>query len=135
MPGLTPILPIVFDSEDGIMTIKTPRGLIVQNLKNILLTSPGERIMDPEFGAGIRKYLFEPSHVTTYMDIETRIRNQVRKYLPFIKILGITFSTSPDMPGASVRGRKSDVLDGHFLGIKIAFKIIPLGITQILSLP
>jgi len=105
--------------------------LAIQNLKNTLLTSPGERMMDPEFGAGIRKYLFEPNRAATYLNIEARIRNQVKKYLPFIGILGIKFGHRADAP----EGPMGDVVDRDFLGIKISFTIIPLGGAEILSLP
>jgi phage baseplate assembly protein W len=134
MAGLTPKLPIAIDSDDGIMLIKTYRDLAIQNLKNVLLTSPGEKIMDPEFGVGLRRYLFQPNHETTYLDIESRIQNQVSKYLSFIKILGITFS-SPNAPDDSLKSRRSSVMEGNFLGIEIEFKIIPLGLKETLNLP
>lgn len=134
MSGLTPKLPIALDPINGFLLIQTYRDLAVQNLKNVLLTSPGERVMDPEFGVGLRKYLFEPNHDTTYLDIESRIQNQVTKYLPFITILGITFS-SPTAPNDSMKTRPSSVLDGNFLGIELSFKIIPIGVKETLNLP
>ena len=134
MSGLTPKLPIVTDPDNGFMLIQTFRNLAIQNLKNVLLTSPGERIMDPEFGVGLRKYLFQPNAQTTYLDIESRIKNQVRKYLPFITLLGITFS-SPTVPGESLKSAPSSMLDGNFLGIEIEFKIIPIGVKTTLNLP
>ena len=139
MSGLTPKLPIVLDPDNGFMLIKTFRELAIQNLKNVLLTSPGERVMDPEFGCGIRKYLFQQNHETTYLEIEGRIQNQVVKYLPFIALMGITFS-SPTVgedhnPGAGHGDRGSSILDGNFLGIEIKFKVIPLGVNETLNLP
>lgn len=134
MAGLTPKLPIVQDSNNGFLLIQTYRNLAIQNLKNVLLTSPGERIMDPEFGVGLRKYLFQLNHQTTYLDIESKIQNQVRKYLPFITILNITFS-SPTSPDDSLKNKPSSVLDGNFLGIELEFKIIPLGLKETLNLP
>ena len=32
---------------------------IKSNLLNLILTNPGERFMNPKFGIGIRKFLFE----------------------------------------------------------------------------
>jgi len=134
MPGLTPKLPIVLDPHNGFMLIQTYRNLAIQNLKNVLLTSPGERVMDPEFGVGLRKYLFQPNSETTYIDIEARIQNQVTKYLPFINILQIRFS-SPDAPNDSIGNTPSSVLDTNFLGVQISFHIIPLGLNETLNLP
>jgi len=134
MAGLTPRLPIALDPDNGFLLIQTYRNLAIQNLTNVLLTSPGERVMDPEFGVGLRKYLFQPNSETTYMDIESRIQNQVRKYLSFIEILRIRFS-SPEAPADSIANKPSSALDGNFLGIQISFKIIPLGIKETLNLP
>ena len=30
--------------------------MIKQNLKMLILTNPGERVMDPEFGVGIKQF-------------------------------------------------------------------------------
>ena len=93
MAGLAPELPLRRDEVDGYKLIKTYRSLVLQNLKMLILTNPGERIMDPEFGVGLRKYLFEQNSPLTYSQIEGRVRNQVRTYLPYIEILKINFKT------------------------------------------
>ena len=59
MPGLSPKLPLSIDEIDGLATNKDFREVARQNLKMIVLTSPGERIMIPNFGVGIRNFLFE----------------------------------------------------------------------------
>ena len=38
---------------------------IRQSIEQILDTEPGERIMLPEFGCGLRRYLMEPNTLTT----------------------------------------------------------------------
>ena len=56
--GLSPKLPLTKDPQDGYALNKEYVELVQQNLKMILLTAPGERIMEPEFGVGLRNYLF-----------------------------------------------------------------------------
>jgi phage baseplate assembly protein W len=60
-----------------------------QKIKMIVMTNPGERIMDPEFGVGIRRYLFEPTRgvINNEMEFEDfnskilqEIKTQVKKY-------------------------------------------------------
>ena len=68
MAGITPHLPLVVDGINGIKLIQDYKDLVKQNLKNLLLTIPGERIMDVDFGVGLRKYLFE-------MDNDNSINN------------------------------------------------------------
>lgn len=71
--GLTLKLPVALDDLDGIKLIKNFPDLVEQNLKNLLLTLPGERIMDPAFGVGLAAYLFEQNDPITYAKIQAKI--------------------------------------------------------------
>jgi|TARA_A100001515_G_scaffold86161_1_gene68448 phage baseplate assembly protein W len=122
--GIAPRLPLVFDNVFG------PYGLITdfetlakQNLKMLVLTNPGERMMDTQFGVGLRKYLFEQNAGSTYSDIQTRIRNQVQRYLPFIGIKRIDFSVPEGNP---------DLFPNNLV-VSIFFTIIPLQTNAILN--
>jgi phage baseplate assembly protein W len=97
MQGYSPKLPLLRDQgEDGLYGLnKTILETIKQNLKMLLLTSPGERVMDSNFGVGLKTYLFEQNVEETREELENRIYSQVNKYLSFIKIEEITMS-SPD---------------------------------------
>ena len=76
MAGLTPKLPLALSSDDGAyQLIKTYKNLVKQNFKNLILTSPGERIMDPHFGVGIRNFLFENDGQQLYSEISSKIKN------------------------------------------------------------
>jgi len=70
-----------------------------QNLKMLILTNPGEKLMDPQFGVGIYRYLFEPTSgivtsttnkiysINNFQDIiGDSIRTQVYKYMNDITI-------------------------------------------------
>ena len=52
-------LPLAQDSADGYAMIKRLKTLVKQNLKMLILTNPGERVMEPDYGVGIRQFLFE----------------------------------------------------------------------------
>ena len=54
--GLSPKLPVSTDPIDGYALNKTYAEVVTQNLKNLILTAPGERMMDVDFGVGIRNY-------------------------------------------------------------------------------
>lgn len=92
MAGLSPKLPLRRNRVDGFALNTTYQEVIQQNLKNLVLTSPGERMMDPEFGVGIRNFLFEQNYIGLHNDIEDRIRTQVSIYMPFVTIERVTFS-------------------------------------------
>ena len=60
MAGISPRLPLMLDSVDGPYgLITTYKELATQKLKMLLLTNPGERIMNPDFGVGLKSYFFE----------------------------------------------------------------------------
>ena len=91
MSGISPKLPLYIDPVDGIALNKTLKQMARQNLKMIILTSPGERIMHPKFGVGLRRYLFMNNTQSTLSDMSRKIQEQVRIYLPNIKIRSIKF--------------------------------------------
>jgi len=57
--GLSVKLPLYLDPDDGIGLNKTYRESVKQNFLNLLLTIPGERVMIPRFGVGLKRFLFE----------------------------------------------------------------------------
>ena len=122
MAGLAPELPIRRDEVDGYRLIKSFKDLAQQNLKMLVLTAPGERIMDPEFGVGLRNYFFEQKTPSTYSEIESRIRNQVAAYLPYIKILNVHFREPKDIENAH-----------NVLSVKVEYFVAPLQIKNTLS--
>ncbi len=97
MNGISPKLPLLVDKQDG------PYGLnkrlnqsIKQNFKNLILTSPGERVMIPEFGVGLKRFLFNNVTSNLFEAITERIYSQVDTYMPFLEIDEISFVTSDE---------------------------------------
>lgn len=123
--GMAVKLPLAVDNVFGPYNLITDfQSLAVQNLKMVILTNPGERMMDTNFGAGVRRRLFEPRLPSTLDDIRSQILKQVNIYLPYIKILDIDFLEAGDLP--------TDF--PYDLKIKIYFKIIPLQISSELEI-
>jgi phage baseplate assembly protein W len=84
-----PQIPLKFDDRDGYADIAGIKALVKFHLKNLLLTYPGEKISDPEYGVGIKKYLFEPltEETLNYIEdeVETAIISNLR-YLTGVKV-------------------------------------------------
>jgi len=91
MSSLAVKLPLMYSQENGYMMIKSMLPMIRQNLKMLLLTNPGERIMVPAFGVGMRTYLFENFDETTYAKIRARVKSQAKIFMPYITINSIQF--------------------------------------------
>ena len=73
-----------FDGEAVFNSSYTTKEQVKSNLINLLLTSPGERLMNPEFGIGIRQYLFE--QVIDKQFLKDKITDKVQIYIPEIEI-------------------------------------------------
>lgn len=120
--GLSPRFPLSFSEFGDFSNITGIRELIKQNFKNLLLTVPGERIMMPDFGVGLSRYLFEFSFgaSSAYGDMEAKIKSQVLKYLPYIQIINISTTRSNT---------------NEYLGsVQITYFIKPLSITDVLEI-
>jgi phage baseplate assembly protein W len=62
------------------------------NLKNLILTRKGERLMQPEFGCDVWRVLFEQMDGSTIENsIETSILDAVSIWLPYLNIDTIVF--------------------------------------------
>jgi phage baseplate assembly protein W len=123
--GLSVALPLTIDPTFGPYSLNTTfEDLAKQNLKMLLLTNKGERIMRPNFGVGLRSYLFEQNSPVTFGVLDELIRSQVSQYLPYIGINSINFATSESVAD----------LDPNFMGITISFTILPLQVSTFLQI-
>lgn len=77
------------------------------NLINVLLTEPGERVMEPNFGVGLKKLLFE--NQIKEDELEGRIKDQCAFYVPEIDITNLIIQIIPD---------------SHTLYIRLTYKFI-----------
>ena len=100
--GLSVKLPFTVSETFGAYNLNTTfKQLARQNLKMLILTIPGERMMNPDFGVGLIKLLFEQAPDQSLRDaIRARIHEQVNTYMPFIRILDINFIGTGESIGA-----------------------------------
>ena len=97
--GYAPRLPLRVDPVDGPYgLLRSQLAVARQNFKMLLLTIPGERMMDPGYGVGLKQYLFESNTPTTHAVINDRIVEQVKRYMNYIQLNRIDFSTPQNSP-------------------------------------
>jgi len=73
---------------------------IRQAVRIILETGRGERVMRPDFGAGLNEFVFEPLNTTTLALIRHRVEESLVTWEPRIQIEAIDVE-----PAAGVLGR------------------------------
>jgi len=91
----------------------------ISNFRNLLMTHKGERIMQPNFGISIRKYLFEQNTELVEDLLTVEIKEGVGYWLPYISI------------------RKIDVnrlLDEHQLKVFIRFRVSTTGANLVINI-
>jgi len=115
-----PSIPMARDSADGFRSIKQVRELVKQNLTNLILTMPGERVFQPNYGVGVRQYLFENFSSATYATIEQRIREQTNRYMPGVSINSVNFTESEK--------------DNHILIMQINYSVPSIGLVSSLAI-
>ncbi|MCB0155151.1 MAG: GPW/gp25 family protein [Anaerolineae bacterium] len=94
--GLT--FPLQVDPRGGIALAAGERD-IEQAIRLILATSPGERVMRPEFGCRIHELIFAPNNAATEGLLIHYIKEALHRWEPRIEVLDVivtndTFSDS-----------------------------------------
>ena len=119
--GISVQLPLRVTPEDGPYALhKDLIGTVKQNIKNLVITAPGDRMMDVDFGVGIYSLLFENYDGHVKEQARARIIEQTKIYLPFIKIRSINFDDSK--------------IDSNLLYVAINYYISPLNYSDVLNI-
>ncbi|MFP4345114.1 MAG: GPW/gp25 family protein [Anaerolineales bacterium] len=72
---------------------------IEQSIRIILETSPGERVMRPEFGCRAKELLFAPRDSSTAGLMAYYVRRALRRWEPRIEVLNVEALPDPDRDG------------------------------------
>ena len=85
---------------------KTTINAIREDIKTLLMTAKGERVMHKNMGTNIPIFtgqLFEPIDKTELLEsIRMEINTAIENYLPFIRLQDVKLSTSDDDPNLTV---------------------------------
>jgi phage baseplate assembly protein W len=84
-----PSIPLQFDDINGYKNVDDIRELVKFHLTNLLLTNPGEKISDSEYGVGIRQFLFENQSEDAFSRIRSRINSQVSSKLNYLTLRNV----------------------------------------------
>ena len=105
--------PLSFTTEQQALT----------NLKNLLLTYPGERYMQPKFGVRIKDRVFEPNTPELVISLNKEIQDAIKFWLPYIIIKNI-----------NIDNRDADDNFTNYLFIKLTFRVTEQGANQEITL-
>jgi phage baseplate assembly protein W len=75
--------------SDGSTAVAKYEEDIRQAIRIILSTDRGERVMRPDFGAGLREFVFEPLNQTTCQKVQARVRDALVEWEPRITVKSV----------------------------------------------
>ena len=73
--------PLGSSDSGGIFSKSTGIQMIKNSVEQLLLTQRGERIMLPNYGCNLRKFLFQPLDETTFRGIREEIETSFYNYI------------------------------------------------------
>jgi phage baseplate assembly protein W len=85
-----------FSSNSVFNSTYTTQDALKANLVNHFLTDKGERYLNPDLGAGLRRLLFDQMTEDKKGEIEAVIRTEISTYFPTLQVSDVRIVTSPD---------------------------------------
>jgi phage baseplate assembly protein W len=122
MPLYGPKWPLKAGNADTFELYGDVQQQISFYLKNLLLTSQGENISDPDYGVGLRSYMFEPNVGSVRSSIASAISSQISRYLPYLNVEDIQVSAD------------AQEIDNNSLKVRIIYSVPDDAIQQIFEL-
>ena len=80
--------------EAGKIALSEYEDDIREAIRIILMTAKGERVMRPDFGAGLHEFVFASMSVTTMGSIQAAVQNALIEWEPRVQVL--TVVVEPD---------------------------------------
>ena len=69
---------------------------IARAVRNIVATTPGEKLFDPEFGSSVSEILFENVDDITAVSIKDEIKSSLNNYEPRVELIDVNVDPNLD---------------------------------------
>ncbi len=87
---------------DGHVLWSVGETSVRESIRIVLMTEPEERLLLPGFGAGLRRFLFEPNTPATHLLIQERIQEALRRWEPRINVESVVVEPDQADPQAAL---------------------------------
>ena len=82
--------------KENVFSRQVDDRLIKNDLLQLLLTSPGERVMRPNFGTNIRRFLFEQLTKNDISNLSRNIEEQIKKHESRVEVTKVVIDVDAD---------------------------------------
>jgi len=100
----------------------TTQDAIKINLLNFFLTDPPERYLNPNFGAGLRKFIFEQISRNNLEGLKENIASQIKDFFPNVLVRSLNIYSDPDTNQITIELKYSVVATNISDTIQITFE-------------
>jgi uncharacterized protein len=98
---------------DGRVAFSAGADNVRESIRVILSTEPGERVMMPEFGGGLKRFLFRPNVASTHRLIQETITQAIGRWERRVRLESVHVGVDPaDDRGALATIRYTVVATG-----------------------
>lgn len=91
-----------FSAKDVFTSTYTTKDALKSNLINFMLTGKGERVLNPDFGIGLRSMLFEQATQDSRDQIDYMVRKGIADWFPQVVVNTLTITVEPNNYTATV---------------------------------
>ena len=102
-----------FNPLSGDLIALKNENAIARAVRNIVSTTPGEKLFDPDFGSSVSEILFENVDDITAVSIQDEIRNCLNNYEPRVDLVNVDVNPN---------------FDENQFDVKITYKIVGIDI-------
>ena len=91
-------IPLVLDNGE-LASTKTTIEAVKQNILNLCSTELGERVMQPNLGLRLKRFLFEPFSEDIVTQVQNTILESINYWLPFVLLRDVKVRMSESTAG------------------------------------
>ena len=102
-----------FNPLSGDLIALKNENAIARAVRNIVSTTPGDKLFDPDFGSSVSEILFENVDDITAVSIQDEIRNCLNNYEPRVDLVNVDVNPN---------------FDENQFDVKITYKIVGIDI-------
>jgi|694.fasta_scaffold93408_2 phage baseplate assembly protein W len=88
-----------FAMKGGTVAMNSYEDQVEQSIRLILKTERGERVMRPDFGAGMELLAFEPLNAVTLALVRERVSEALLRFEPRIDLLAVAVESGEEQQG------------------------------------
>lgn len=110
-------------ASDGAVTWLSGPELVRQSILLILDCDPGERVMRPTFGAGLRRHVMAPNTPGTRAEIASDVESALRQWEPRIELREVRVDPDQDPAVVWISVAYAHVRDGSPASLDVRFDL------------